>query len=231
REAFTAADLQKYTEIEDGIPIDEILAEMEEGATASRPETALTRQGSEQSIHQYDVTMSRATRAVFGQLYTLAIGAGIGAPFVAAFRKIVDRVRNDPLNMGEPQYRLPALRLQICQAIVAPLIADFAVHEDRPLVFIRGFRLVDWAAVFSQAEVPGTKEDTPMKILRPEEVTTFPPFRELTPEELKEAYRLARESFTAADLQKYTELDEGIPFEEVLAELEEAQRQFDQKSQ
>ena len=70
-----------------------------------------------------------------------------------------------------------------------------------------------------------------MKILRPEEVTVFPEIWDLTPEELKEAYRLARESFTAADLQKYTELDEGIPFEEVLAELEEAQRQFDQKAQ
>jgi hypothetical protein len=73
------------------------------------------------------------------------------------------------------------------------------------------------------------KEEKLVKILRPEEVTTFPEFRELTPEELAEAYRLARESFTAADLQRYTELDEGIPFEEVLAALEEAQRQFDQK--
>jgi hypothetical protein len=70
-----------------------------------------------------------------------------------------------------------------------------------------------------------------MKILRPEEVKEFPEFRELTPDELKEAYRLARESFTAADLQKYTELDEGIPADQVLAELEEAQRQFDQKQQ
>jgi hypothetical protein len=70
-----------------------------------------------------------------------------------------------------------------------------------------------------------------MKILRPEEVTVFPEIWDLTPEELKEAYRLGREPFTAADLQRYTELDEGIPFEEVLAELEEAQRQFDQKPQ
>ena len=67
-----------------------------------------------------------------------------------------------------------------------------------------------------------------MKILRPEEVTVFPEMRELTPEELKEAYRLAREAFTAADLQKYTEpLDDGVPAEEVLRELEERQRQFD----
>jgi hypothetical protein len=37
---------------------------------------------------------------------------------------------------------LPALRLLVCQAIVRPLIVDFAVHEDRPLVFIRGFKLL-----------------------------------------------------------------------------------------
>jgi hypothetical protein len=63
-----------------------------------------------------------------------------------------------------------------------------------------------------------------MKILRPEEITTFPPFRELSPEELQQAYALARAAFTAADLQRYTEVDEGIPFEMVLAELEEAEK-------
>lgn len=67
-----------------------------------------------------------------------------------------------------------------------------------------------------------------MKILRPEEVTTFPEWRELTPEELKEAYALARAAFTAEDLQRYTELDEGLSFEETVAELEELQRQLDQ---
>jgi hypothetical protein len=70
-----------------------------------------------------------------------------------------------------------------------------------------------------------------MKILRPEEVTTFPEIRDLTPEELAEAYRLAKAAFTADDLQRYTELDEGVPAEELLAELEEAQKQFDQGKQ
>jgi hypothetical protein len=69
-----------------------------------------------------------------------------------------------------------------------------------------------------------------MKILRPEEVANMKDLKwELTPEELKEAYRLAREAFTAADLQKFTELDDGIPADEVLAEMEERQRQTDQK--
>jgi hypothetical protein len=67
-----------------------------------------------------------------------------------------------------------------------------------------------------------------MKILRPEEIKTFPSFRELTPEELAEAYALARAAFTAEDLQRFTELDETIPFEEILAKIEEKQRRIDQ---
>ena len=70
-----------------------------------------------------------------------------------------------------------------------------------------------------------------MKILKPSEVTTFPPPRDLSPEELAEAYALAKAAFTAEDLQRYTELEEGIPAEEVLAELEEAQKHFDQREQ
>ncbi len=70
-----------------------------------------------------------------------------------------------------------------------------------------------------------------MKILRPEEVTTFPQPRELTPEELKEAYALARAAFTADDLQRYTEVDEGVPAGQVLAEIEAAQKQADQRTE
>lgn len=70
-----------------------------------------------------------------------------------------------------------------------------------------------------------------MKILRPEELTGFPPVRDLTPEELAEAYRLAKAAFTADDLQRYTELDEGVCAEAFLAELEEMQKQIDKRRQ
>jgi hypothetical protein len=64
-----------------------------------------------------------------------------------------------------------------------------------------------------------------MKILKPEELTSFPPPRgDLTPQELAEAYALARAAFTAEDLQRFTEIEDGIPYEEVLAELEEAEK-------
>jgi hypothetical protein len=68
-----------------------------------------------------------------------------------------------------------------------------------------------------------------MRIVRLEDLESWPePRPELTPEELKEAYALSRAAITADDLQKFTELDEGVPFEEFLAELEEVQRQADQ---
>ena len=41
---------------------------------------------------------------------------------------------------------------------------------------------------------------------------------------LKEIYSAARRAFTAADLQKYTEIEEGIPMRQVLAELEAVDR-------
>ena len=69
-----------------------------------------------------------------------------------------------------------------------------------------------------------------MKILRPEEVTGPLDYRQLSPEELAEAYRLAREAFTAADLQKFTEpTDDFVSAEGVLREMEEYQKQQDAK--
>jgi len=67
-----------------------------------------------------------------------------------------------------------------------------------------------------------------MKLIRLTEATEWPEMRELSPEEQKEALALARAAFTAQDLQEYTELDEGVPFDQFLAELEQIQERFDQ---
>jgi hypothetical protein len=69
-----------------------------------------------------------------------------------------------------------------------------------------------------------------MKILRPEDVTSFPEPRKLTPDDLKRVYALAKAAFTADDLQRYAELDEGVPAAEVLRALEELDQRLDQAS-
>lgn len=70
-----------------------------------------------------------------------------------------------------------------------------------------------------------------MRIIPLSEATAkdWPTNMSLTPEQLKEAYALAWASFTAADLQKFTEIEEdGVDMGEFLEELENAQKEHDQ---
>jgi hypothetical protein len=78
--------------------------------------------------------------------------------------------------------------------------------------------------------MPEPEKKPTFRILRPEEIQSFPPLRDLTPEELVEAYAVSKAAFTAADLQEYTELDEGVPMEDLLKELDENQRQYERRS-
>jgi hypothetical protein len=60
----------------------------------------------------------------------------------AAFRRILQMLRNDPMRTGEALFRLPSLRMQIRTVVLIPLVIDFAVCEDRPFVFIRAGKLL-----------------------------------------------------------------------------------------
>ncbi|HEV3203340.1 MAG TPA: hypothetical protein VGY77_03105 [Gemmataceae bacterium] len=90
----------------------------------------------------FQVRMSEHTREVLKQRQREASEAGVGDQFLAALRLIWERLRFDPVTFGEPQFRLPALNLLVCQAVVAPLVVDYGVHEERRLVFIRGFKIL-----------------------------------------------------------------------------------------
>jgi hypothetical protein len=68
-----------------------------------------------------------------------------------------------------------------------------------------------------------------MRILRPEEVVSMKDLAwEATPEQVKEALRLARESFTAADLQEFKEIWDGVPMEDLLADMEKQQQDHEE---
>jgi len=101
----------------------------------------MTSPGNGQSA-PYRVSMSQQTKAVLKQLHGQAAQTGTGHEFLAALRQILEHLRSAPLTFGEPHYRLPALQLLVRQGVVSPLVVDYAVHEDRPLVFIRGFKVL-----------------------------------------------------------------------------------------
>jgi len=67
---------------------------------------------------------------------------GRDASFILAMRSITRRLKNDPNDLGEPLYRLPGLRLQVCHAAIGPVLIDFADYDHLPLVFIKGVSLL-----------------------------------------------------------------------------------------
>jgi hypothetical protein len=69
-----------------------------------------------------------------------------------------------------------------------------------------------------------------MRILRLHEVKQIPKARQLTPEELREAYALAKAAFTADDLYHCIEEEEGLPMEDLLKEMEENQKKVERKN-
>ena len=69
-----------------------------------------------------------------------------------------------------------------------------------------------------------------MEIIRLQDAKEWPGAVDLSPEELKEAYELARAAFTADDLQKFTEIvQDETPMEVFLETLEKAQEEHDRK--
>ncbi len=92
--------------------------------------------------HAYKVIMSEQTKAKLKQLHSQALQRGTGQQFLAALRQIINQLRESPSTFGEPLYRLPTLQLLVRQGLFAPLLVDYGVHVERPLVFIRGFKLL-----------------------------------------------------------------------------------------
>jgi hypothetical protein len=85
----------------------------------------------------FRVHSSKNIGVAFEKLYKQAKHEGRADAFMDAAREIDHRLRRDPDDFGEPLYRLPALQLEVRHAVIAPLLIYFAVHEDRPLVFIK----------------------------------------------------------------------------------------------
>jgi hypothetical protein len=88
------------------------------------------------------VSLSKAVDKVLRKLLRTAIARSQGKAFVLAYQQIFSRLRKDPTSLGEMSYRLPSLRLEVRTVVVAPLVIDFAVSEDHPIVYIKGGKLL-----------------------------------------------------------------------------------------
>ena len=91
---------------------------------------------------EYNVQMVGLAKSQLKQHYFEAAAAGTGQRLSAALRQIVSRLQKDPLNFGEPLYRLPTLNLQVRKGAIAPVAGFYGVHNEKPLVWINGFKML-----------------------------------------------------------------------------------------
>ena len=91
---------------------------------------------------QYSISMSQFQRERLLRLHNEQELLGRSQQFLDAYLQIIGRLERDPRVFGELLYTLPALRLEIRTAAIAPLIVDYGVHEERKIVFVQGFKVM-----------------------------------------------------------------------------------------
>ncbi len=90
----------------------------------------------------YRVLSSQKIAKDFRRLYQQASLEGRANAFMSAAHRIGHMLIQAPFELGEPLYRLPALQLQVRHCAIGPLLIHFAVHDDKPLVFIKSVALL-----------------------------------------------------------------------------------------
>ena len=94
----------------------------------------------------YRISYSAKVQTDISGCQRQAAREGRGDQFIAALRKIVDRLQTKPSVFGEPLYRLPTMKLQLRCAAISPAFVHFAVSEVRRVVYLRSVQLLGSAA-------------------------------------------------------------------------------------
>jgi hypothetical protein len=84
----------------------------------------------------YQVSVSANVAEAVKQLAKAAASTGRRVAFLASFQKIHQRLQNHPSKFGEIRFRLHALKMGYYIGAIAPVAVQFAVHEEKPIVFV-----------------------------------------------------------------------------------------------
>ena len=91
---------------------------------------------------RYEIRHSAAVSQNVRDLHQQAARRGKVKAFRSAYNLLLQRLEIEPDMVGEPRYRLKPTRMKMCCVVLRPLVMDFAISEDSPMVFIKGVRLL-----------------------------------------------------------------------------------------
>jgi hypothetical protein len=98
--------------------------------------------GSAGNGQHYGIAFFGSLAQEIDKLHDIAVAAGLGNAFLAALEYAVFRMQHDPWEFGELIQHLKHARLKIHIRIVKPLVIEFGIHEEKPLVLIKRIRLM-----------------------------------------------------------------------------------------
>jgi hypothetical protein len=90
----------------------------------------------------WHIAFSEVTADRVRRLQRRASRQGRGEAFTEAMRRLVARLKRDPEELGDPYFRLPALRLTVRGVVIQPVGMHFAVSDDSRQVYIMDVRLL-----------------------------------------------------------------------------------------
>jgi len=90
----------------------------------------------------FKVSFSGALAQELKKLHKRAKSAGLGDAYLEALRVAVFRMKNDPWGFGELIGRMKNSPWSIHVRVIKPLLFEFGIHEEEPIVFIRRVQLM-----------------------------------------------------------------------------------------
>jgi hypothetical protein len=101
----------------------------------------MTSQGNGQPI-RYKVDYSGNLKKTIKDLHHRAAEQGKGQQFVDALLIILERLSDDPHNVGEPLFHYHFLNSVFHHAIFPPLVVEFIINQNQHLVVLRALKLL-----------------------------------------------------------------------------------------
>jgi hypothetical protein len=91
---------------------------------------------------QFKISFSGLLAPELKKLHERAKEAGLGDAYLNALETAVFRMEHDPWEFGEliREVKKPPLKVHV--AVVKPLVIEFSIHTEKPIVFIKRIRLL-----------------------------------------------------------------------------------------
>jgi hypothetical protein len=89
----------------------------------------------------YRVVQSEILRQRLAGWMARAATLGVRQWFRDLLQVIQDQLSSNPVQWGDPLYRLKNLDLLVCRRIYERIIVEYAVHQEERVVFLKDLRL------------------------------------------------------------------------------------------